>query len=65
MNMFYAVNGKKIKRIIFLITTLMFATAIVYVERNNISVFSYEDPTAIYGAYLRCQLGRSKRGVHP
>lgn len=49
MNMFYAVNGKKIKRIIFLITTLMFATAIVYVERNNISVFSYEDPTAIYG----------------
>ena len=49
MNVFYAISGKKIKRIIFLITAMMFATAIVYVERNNITVFSYEEPTAIYG----------------
>lgn len=49
MNVFYAISGKKIKRIVFLITTLMFASAIIFVERNNVTVFSYEEPTAIYG----------------
>lgn len=48
MNVFYAINGRKIKRVTFLIVAILFASSIIFVERNNISVFSYDEPSAIY-----------------
>jgi polysaccharide deacetylase family sporulation protein PdaB len=48
MNVFYAINGKKLKHAAFLVAAVLFTISVVYVEKNNISVFSYEEPSAIY-----------------
>lgn len=48
MNMFYVINGKKVKRYMLLFVALLFAGGVVYAERDNISVFSPEQPAAIY-----------------
>lgn len=49
MNYFYVFNGKKIKRIFILTIALLFAAGIIYVESDNITVFSEGDNlSAIY-----------------
>ncbi|MGZ9587269.1 polysaccharide deacetylase family sporulation protein PdaB [Paenibacillus marinisediminis] len=49
MNSFYVISGKKMKRIFFLIVAALFAAGVVYVESDNIMVFSEgSNPSAIY-----------------
>lgn len=48
MNYFLVLNGKKLKQIIFITVAVLFAAAIVYSERANVSVFSSNEPAAIY-----------------
>ena len=49
MNSFYVINGKKLKRVFFLIVAALFAAGVVYVESDNIMVFSEgSNPAAIY-----------------
>ncbi|MCR8645757.1 polysaccharide deacetylase family sporulation protein PdaB [Paenibacillus sp. N1-5-1-14] len=48
MNYFYVINGKKLKQIIFIVVAVLFAAGIVYSEKGNISVFSGNQPAAIY-----------------
>jgi len=48
VNYFYVINGKKLKRILFIAVAVLFAAGIVYSEQRNISVFTGEQPAAIY-----------------
>jgi polysaccharide deacetylase family sporulation protein PdaB len=48
VNYFVVLNGKKIKQFIFIAVAVLFAAAIVYSERGNVSVFSSSEPAAIY-----------------
>lgn len=48
MNTFYVINGRKVKQALFLIAAILFIASIIYVERHNVTVFSYEEPSAIY-----------------
>ncbi|MBN3523707.1 polysaccharide deacetylase family sporulation protein PdaB [Paenibacillus apiarius] len=48
MNYFYVVSGKKMKRVFFLVVAALFAAGVVYVESDNITVFSEGSPSAIY-----------------
>ncbi|GIQ71232.1 polysaccharide deacetylase family sporulation protein PdaB [Xylanibacillus composti] len=48
MNVFWILNGNKVKKAVILTVAAIFAAAIVYVESDNVSVFSYDEPTAIY-----------------
>lgn len=48
MNIFYVINGRKLKHAAFLIVAVLFSISVIYVEKNHISVFSYEEPSAIY-----------------
>lgn len=48
MNYFYVINGKKLKRIFFIAVAILFAAGIIYSEQRNISVFTGEQPQAIY-----------------
>ncbi|CAH0120697.1 hypothetical protein PAE9249_03218 [Paenibacillus sp. CECT 9249] len=48
MNFFYVLSGKKIKRYFFLVVALVFAIGVVYIESDNITVFSQGAPSAIY-----------------
>lgn len=41
-------NGRKLKRLFFLVVACIFALGILYSERKHITVFSYDEPTAIY-----------------
>lgn len=45
---FYVFSGKKIKRYFFVFVALVFAIGVVYVESDNITVFSEGAPSAIY-----------------
>ncbi|MFF2094537.1 MULTISPECIES: polysaccharide deacetylase family sporulation protein PdaB [Paenibacillus] len=48
MNFFYVLNGRKIKRYFLLSLALVFSVGIIYAERDNITVFSPQQPAAIY-----------------
>lgn len=49
MNSFYVISGKKMKRVFFLVVAALFAAGVVYVESDNIMVFSEgSSPAAIY-----------------
>lgn len=45
---FYVLNGRKIKRTFFVLAAAIFAIGIIYVESDNITVFSEGAPAAIY-----------------
>ncbi|MGG4219487.1 polysaccharide deacetylase family sporulation protein PdaB [Paenibacillus jamilae] len=45
---FYVLNGKKIKRFLIVIAAAVFTAGVIYVETDNVTVFSEEAPTAIY-----------------
>jgi polysaccharide deacetylase family sporulation protein PdaB len=56
VNYFLVLNGKKLKQLIFITVAVLFAAAIVYSERNNVSVFSSNEPAAIYSVQTEKKL---------
>lgn len=48
MNFFYVVNGKRLKQMVIIAVALLFGVGIIYSEKDNVSVFSYDEPAAIY-----------------
>ncbi|MEB3103483.1 polysaccharide deacetylase family sporulation protein PdaB [Paenibacillaceae bacterium T2] len=48
MNFFFVMNGKKLRRIFVILMAALFTAGIIYSEKNNISVFSANEPSAIY-----------------
>ncbi|MFD0961984.1 polysaccharide deacetylase family sporulation protein PdaB [Paenibacillus chungangensis] len=48
MNMFYVLNGQKLKKYFFIAIALVFSIGIIYAERDNITVFAPQQPAAIY-----------------
>jgi polysaccharide deacetylase family sporulation protein PdaB len=48
VNFFYVINGKKLKQYFILCVAVLFAAGIVYAEKSNVSVFSPNQPSAIY-----------------
>src|SRR5690554_6087922 len=48
MNFFLVLNGKKLKRVVIITVAALFALGIFYTESKNITVFSQNEPSAIY-----------------
>jgi polysaccharide deacetylase family sporulation protein PdaB len=49
MNIFYVINGKKLKQTFIVLLGICFAVGVIYAERSNITVFQDESaPTAVY-----------------
>jgi len=48
MNMFYVVNGRKVKRYFLICVGIVFACGVIYAEKDNITVFAPQQPAAIY-----------------
>jgi len=48
MNMFYVLNGRKLKKYFFIAVAVVFSIGIIYAERDNITVFAPQQPAAIY-----------------
>lgn len=48
MNFFYVMNGKKLKQGFIILIAVLFAAGIIYSERENVSVFSMNEPAAVY-----------------
>ncbi|OBZ15282.1 MULTISPECIES: polysaccharide deacetylase family sporulation protein PdaB [Bacillales] len=48
MNVFYVLNGRKLKRYFLITIALVFSVGIIYAERDNITVFAPQQPAAIY-----------------
>ncbi|MEK8132742.1 polysaccharide deacetylase family sporulation protein PdaB [Paenibacillus filicis] len=48
MNFFYVMNGKKLKQALIICVAVVFAAGIVYSERGNVTVFSHNEPAAVY-----------------
>jgi polysaccharide deacetylase family sporulation protein PdaB len=48
MNVFYVLNGRKIKRYFLIVIAVVFSIGIIYAERDNITVFAPQQPAAIY-----------------
>lgn len=48
MNMFYVLYFRKMKRIVIIAAAVLFSVAVVYAEKDNISVFSHNEPSAVY-----------------
>ncbi|GGE00726.1 polysaccharide deacetylase family sporulation protein PdaB [Paenibacillus nasutitermitis] len=48
MNMFYVINGQRLKRYFFIAIGIIFASGVIYAEKDNITVFSPQQPAAIY-----------------
>ncbi|MFD0716696.1 polysaccharide deacetylase family sporulation protein PdaB [Paenibacillus sp. GCM10027626] len=47
-NMFYVINGRKVKRYFLLCVGILFAAGVIYAEKDNITVFAPQQPAAIY-----------------
>ncbi|WP_231686969.1 hypothetical protein [Bacillus sp. JCM 19034] len=53
MNIYWIVNAKKIKHIMLIVLVAFFTASLLFVERNQISVFSTSDgPQAFYKAEI-------------
>lgn len=48
MNVFYVLNGRKLKRYFLIAIAVVFSVGVIYAERDNISVFAPQQPAAIY-----------------
>jgi polysaccharide deacetylase family sporulation protein PdaB len=48
MNFFYVINGRKLKRYLIVFVAVLFGAGIIYAEKDNVSVFSQNDPAAIF-----------------
>ena len=40
MNMFYVMNGRKLKRYFLISVGILFAVGVIYAEKDNITVFA-------------------------
>jgi polysaccharide deacetylase family sporulation protein PdaB len=56
VNFFLVMNGKKLKQFVFIAVAVLFAAAIVYSEQGNVSVFSNNEPTAIFNVQTEKKL---------
>lgn len=45
---FYVMNGKKLKRYFIIAVAVVFAAGIIYAEKDNITVFAQNEPSAVY-----------------
>ncbi len=48
MNFFYVVNARKVKRYLFILVALLFTAGVIYSQKDSISVFSQNEPSAVY-----------------
>ena len=48
MNFFYVLDGRRIKRFLVIATAILFSVAVIYAEKDNITVFSHNEPSAVY-----------------
>jgi polysaccharide deacetylase family sporulation protein PdaB len=48
VNDFYVLDARRMKRIMIIVVAVLFSVAVVYVEKDNVSVFSHSEPSAIY-----------------
>lgn len=48
MNFFYVMDGRRIKRYLIILVAVLFSVAVIYAEKDNISVFSHSEPSAVY-----------------
>lgn len=48
MNVFYVFHARKVKKVLIAAATCLFAAGIVYAEKENITVFSQNEPAAVY-----------------
>ena len=48
MNVFYVLNGRKLKKYFLIAIAFVFSIGIIYAERDNITVFAPQQPAAIY-----------------
>ncbi len=48
MNVFYVLNGRKMKKYFLMAIAVVFSIGIIYAERDNITVFAPQQPAAIY-----------------
>ncbi|MFC4098369.1 polysaccharide deacetylase family sporulation protein PdaB [Paenibacillus xanthanilyticus] len=48
MNLFYVMNGRRLKRYFLICIGIVFAVGVVYAEKDNITVFAPQQPAAIY-----------------
>lgn len=48
VNFFFVMNGKKLKQYLIILVAALFTVGVIYSEKDNISVFSHNEPAAIY-----------------
>jgi len=48
MNVFYVLDGRRIKRALIIVAAILFSVAVIYAEKDNITVFSHSEPSAVY-----------------
>jgi len=48
MNVFYVMNGRRLKRYFIVCVGVLFAAGVIYAEKDNVTVFAPEQPAAIY-----------------
>lgn len=56
VNFFLVLNGKKLRRLFIIVMAMLFTAGIIYSEKNNISVFSANQPSAIYSVVTEKKL---------
>ncbi|XID90797.1 polysaccharide deacetylase family sporulation protein PdaB [Paenibacillaceae bacterium WGS1546] len=48
MNHFFVINGRRVKKMFFLTVAAILSIAVIWVEKNNLSVFAPHPPAAVY-----------------
>lgn len=48
MNFFLIINGNKLKKYAVIVIAVLFAVGVIYIENENVTVFSQDEPKAIY-----------------
>jgi len=48
MNVFWVLDGRRLKRVLIIAAAILFSVAVIYAERDNITVFSHQEPSAVY-----------------
>lgn len=48
MSFFYVINGRKVKQYFLIMVAALFTVGIIYIEKDNITVFSLNEPSAVY-----------------
>ncbi|CAG7656588.1 polysaccharide deacetylase family sporulation protein PdaB [Paenibacillus allorhizosphaerae] len=56
MNYFYVMNGKKLKQAMIICVAVLFAIGIIYSESENVTVFSQNEPAAVYSVQTEKKL---------